>query len=562
MNDSAVRTVRFHATRRDWRITEIGDSTVGVLAPQLSEATLQQVLGSETSARGVIAALKGRTELAAFSHDPHEGFRLHTDLNRSFPLYWRRAGDTAEASDDHRVLAREPEHHRCGDAVEQFANSGFTVGTRTMHDEVECVPADAEVQLDAAGPRILDRGQLALPGPGPVDTPGEAGKVFLEALHQAAEDLVSENPHAHFLVPLSAGSDSRLLALALKDVAPAHLSTFTYGVRRSPEVRASRSVAQALGIPWTSVELSAPLIRRRWRAPENAPFLARAHAGNTLPHVQDWYALSQLHEQGLVTADTIVLPGHTAARSYSPPQSPGPDGGWGREQILETLLAHHFNQRSGVPSQGPLRSRLAPALDAELTAGIDRFDELSAARQIQSFNIQHRQVKYILNSVRTYEHFSARWAMPLLDARCHRALNLIDWGVRRSKEWYRALTDREMRRLAGSRADGIAPLAHSPAGPEPARSTIGRTGLRVGTLTRSARSVLTNLRHPMAFEAYASSQLEYTALLARRYSPLGVFAQDFLEGRWNPSYRWDDRSTWDTPPVISLSEFSVPSAAP
>jgi asparagine synthase (glutamine-hydrolysing) len=558
VNDSAVRTVRFHATRCEWRITEIGESTVGVLAPQLSEATLRQVLRRETSAREVIDALRGRTELAAFSHGPHEGFRLHTDLNRSFPLYWRRTRNTVEASDDHRVLAAAPERHRCADSMEQFAYSGFTVGTRTMHDEVECVPADAEVRFDAAGVRTIDRTQLALPGPGPVDTPDEAGEIFLDALRQAAADLVSENPQARFLLPLSGGSDSRLLALALKEAAPAHLSAFTYGVRRSSEVRASRSVAEALGIPWTSVELSAPSIRRRWRAPENASFLARAHAGNALPHIQDWYALSRLHEQGLVTADTIILPGHTAARSYTPPRSPGPDGGWSREQILDTLLAHHFNQRSGVPSRGPLRSRLAPALDAELPAGVDRFDELSAARQIQTFNIQHRQVKYILNSVRTYEHFSARWAMPLLDARCHQALNRIDWSVRQSKEWYRALTDGEMRRLAGGRADGIAPLAHGPRGPAPAPASLSRAG----ALTRSARSVLTNLRHPMAFEAYAPSRREYASLLARRHSPLGVFAQVFLEGRWNPWYRWDDRSTWDTPPVISLSEFSIPSTAP
>lgn len=562
MSGSAVTTVRFHATRHQWRIVEVGGATLGLLAPQLTDATLQQVLESEESWRAVVDALADRTEFAAFSHDPREGFLLHTDLNRSFPLYWRRDGDTVDASDDHRVLASLPERHHCAASVDEFAYAGFTVGTRTMHDEVLCTPADAEIRFDGGQARSLNRSRVALPGPGPVDTPQEAGSVFLDALHTAVGALVTENPQAHFLLPLSGGSDSRLLALALRDVAPARLTAYTYGVPRSAEVKASQSVAVALGIPWTAVELNTSSIRQRWRAPENAPFLADAHAGNALPHIQDWYAVSRMREQGLVTEDTIVLPGHTAARTYTPPAPPSEDGGWSREQILDTLLAQHFNQRSRAPSREPICSRLAPALDAELPAGSEGFDELTAARLIQTFNIQHRQVKYILNSARTYEHFSARWSMPLLDARCHHALNRIDWSVRRSKDWYRALADQEMRRLAGDRADRIVPLAGVPAEPAPTTTALNRVRQHASSVTRSAQSVAMNLRHPMAFEAYAPSRREYVSALARRFSPLGVFAQAFLDGRWNPSYRWDDSSTWDTPPVISLSEFSVPSAAP
>lgn len=557
MSERTGTTVRFLATSQQWRIVEDGDRTLGVLAPLLSERTLRSLLEGR-SHHDVLDDLALRTTFAAFTHAPHEGFRLHTDLNRSFPLYWRRKGHLIEASDDHRVLTVAPGDDRSFAAVEEFAFAGFTVGTRTLHDGIHCAPADAEVRLDSMPIRPRDRSRISLPGPGPVTDAEEAGAQFFNALRSAVDDLVSENPDAHFLLPLSGGSDSRLLATAVRDVAPSRLTAFTYGTAGATEVKTSRRVAAALGISWVAIELSVPEIRRRWRAPENARFLAFAHGGNALPHVQDWFAISTLREQGVVGPDTIVLPGHTAARSYASPRTPAEDGGWGRGAILDTILAQHFNQRGATPTREPVRSQLVPALLAELPLAPDRFDEISTARLIQTFNIQHRQVKYILNSVRVYEHFSARWAMPLLDGRCHRVLDTIDWEIRRSKDWYHTLTDREMRRVAGDRADGLELAAADGAarpGSGPARGTLGR---RVHGLTASAQSVLTNLHHPLAFEAYAPSRRDYVQALVHRFSPVGVFAEAFLDGRWNLRYDWDNDATWNTPPVISVSEFSVP----
>lgn len=561
MSKPTGTTVRFLATNPQWRIVENADRTLGVLAPLLSERTFRSLL-KERSHHDVLEDLALRTSFAAFTHAPHEGFRLHTDLNRSFPLYWRRQGDLIEASDDHRVLTAAPGDDRSSTALEEFSFAGFTVGTRTLHDGIHCAPADAEVRLDSTMIRPQERSRISLPGPGPVTDAEEAGAQFFNALRSAVDDLVSENPDAHFLLPLSGGSDSRLLATAVHDVAPARLTAFTYGTGGAEEVRTSRQVAAALGIPWVAIELSVPEIRRRWRAPENASFLALAHGGNALPHVQDWFAISTLREQSVVGPDAIVLPGHTAARSYTPPRTPVEDGGWDRDTILDTVLAQHFNQRGATPTHEPVRSQLVPALLAELPLAQDRFDEISTARLIQTFNIQHRQVKYILNSVRVYEHFSARWAMPLLDGRCHRVLDTIDWEIRRSKDWYRTLTDREMRRVAGDRADGLELAAADGAarpGSGPVHDTLGRS---VHRLTTSARSVLTNLHHPLAFEAYAPSRRDYVRSIAHRFSPLGVFAQAFLDGSWNPQYDWDDESTWSTPSVISVSEFSVSHSAP
>ncbi|WP_062949995.1 asparagine synthase-related protein [Brachybacterium sp. sponge] len=561
-SDRTGSTVEFLATRKEWRIDDVGGCTLGVLAPQLDDPTYRHVLASNGTARGVIDALAHRTELAAFTHDPHDGFRLHTDANRSYPLYWRRSGDLVTASDDHRVLAAAAPGEGSASSVREFAHAGFTVGTRTMYEGVHCAPADAEIRVDTVHAERWDHSRISLPGHGPLTDLEEAGTVFYDALRESVDDLATQNPAATFLLPLSGGSDSRLLAAALCDVAPDRTVAFTYGTSRSAETRTSRAVAEALGIPWTALEMSPRDIRRRWRSAANAPFLAHAHAGNALPHVQDWYAIALLHERGTLTSDSIVLPGHTAARTYSPPAAPPKDGMYGRGELLDALLAQHFNQRGDVPTTEPVRSLLVPALSAELPSSEGHFDELAAARLIQRFNIQHRQVKYILNSVRTYEHHGARWSMPLLSGRCHSALGQIDWSVRRTKHWYHSLTDREMNRLAGNRAHGLELAGAGPSGPSaPGNGARGR--LRSARpLIRSARGLLRNLHHPMAFQAYAPSRREYLTALAHRCSPLGVYAEAFLEDRWNPHYRWSDSATWSTPPVTSISRFSVPPATP
>ncbi|MDO5663145.1 MAG: asparagine synthase-related protein [Brachybacterium sp.] len=360
-------------------------------------------------------------------------------------------------------------------------------------------------------------------------------------------------------MPLSGGTDSRLIAAMLRDIGPRRLTAFTYGIKGSIEAETSRLVAAALDIPWQTVTLSPRRIHAAWSAEGTGSFLAYSHLGNALPHVQDWFAIRELSRAGVIGEDSVVLPGHTAARSYIPlPVGPDP-GEVGSDKIIDAVILRHFNQRGHFPLATPYRDLFSDRIREELQLSDSAKDPLDAARLIQTFNIQHRQTKYILNSVRTYEHFGAGWSMPLLSAQCHRAMQDIDWSVQSTKEWYRRLTDSVVRRVAGATLDDLRLAAEHPDHlpvPAPGAVSSGVTAAR-RSFVRASRQ-LGNLRHPMAFEAFSRTPSAYLSGLARRQSPVGIFAHQFLQGTWNTSFSWRDPATWDAPRATRTVQIALP----
>ena len=76
------------------------------------------------------------------------------------------------------------------------------------------------------------------------------------------------------------------------------MQTFTYGLPDNSEARASARIAESLGLPWQQVSHTPQQLRRAWTDPSTRSFLREASAGASLPHIQDWYAMRRLTEEG------------------------------------------------------------------------------------------------------------------------------------------------------------------------------------------------------------------------------------------------------------------------
>lgn len=542
-------------TRGDWVRVEADTGTeLLAIAPRWTPAEIARTLRVAGDAEESLDNLAARGEAAVLQIRADGSARLLTDANRSFPLFWRRAGSRWEVSDDVRVLASAAGSAPRPDeaAVAQFAGGGLVLGERTLYRDVHRTPPDAVVELGLDGSSsTLRRGRLALPARGAVTEGAEAGALFRDALLEAVATLVAADPGARYLLPLSGGADSRLLAAAFVAAGARDVQCFTYGVRPTAEVEVSRKVAELLGLPWAFVPTPPEEVRSAWREPETARFLGDAYTGAALPHIQDWFALRGLAAQGLLPEDrsrAVVVPGHTAVRTLKDADLlDAPE--LSREDLVAAIIRRHFSQ-AGAP-RALLRD---PVLRAEVEGALDRVgydgSPLSRARALQSVNIDGRQSTYILNSVRGYESAGLGWAMPMLDLPLHRIVADLDWRLTRDRDWYRAMTDQVFRDTAGPGAEELSFWVPT-AVPEERRQQMKAALSRVGLLrlAEHAASTRTNLRHPMAFEAFAPSPARYGAAVALGTTPIGVFSRAFLEGTWNPVFDWRDPMTWGTPEI-------------
>ena len=360
------------------------------------------------------------------------------DRIRSLPLFYGRdAGGAVVLGDDALALARalggRLDHP--APAAELMLQSA-TVGPSTLSAAVRGVQAGEAVVFRDGEPearryfRYADR--PALDG-----TEEELVAEGARQLERAFERLVASVRGRPLVVPLSGGMDSRLVAALLARAGRTDALCFTYGRGWTREARASRGVAEALGLRWAFV----PYSNRRWHrwATSDAfeRYRLRAAGLTAIEHEQDWPAALALRRRGLVTDESVFVPGHAGdflggshlAREPEPAE----------HDPVELVWRHYYREwpRRGLhPAlEGDLRDRIAAAV-----AGAE------GTRALLRFGWQERQAKMIANSVRVYEDHGADWRLPFwADA------DVLDfWGrVPAPLLRGRRLYDRVLRRLLG-----------------------------------------------------------------------------------------------------------------
>ena len=118
--------------------------------------------------------------------------------------------------------------------------------------------------------------------------------------------------------------------------------------------------------------------------------------------------MKYLKDHGILPEDSVFVPGHSgdllAGSHLTPDFLSGP---MSRQAFYQAFYSK-FYPRGGLSPA--LRSRLESYGLWEENADMERL-----ASRMEWFNIQNRQGKFIVNSVRIYEFFGYEWLIPLWD---------------------------------------------------------------------------------------------------------------------------------------------------
>jgi asparagine synthase (glutamine-hydrolysing) len=376
-----------------------------------------------------------------------DGSLAAVDRIRSIPLFYARMGKSFALGTDARKVARAV-GARLDDpaAAAELLLASAVVGGRTLSRGIRQVQAGEVVRLegDTAWPTRYFR---YASGPPLAAAPDELEAEAVAGLERAFEAFLASVRGQPVAVPLSGGFDSRLIAALLARGGRTDAVCYTYGRRSAFEVRASRRIAQTLGLRWHFVPYSA----RRWRAwaaSDGFQVFRRSAAFTTIEHEQDWPAVQALVRSGAIPEGAAVVPGHAGdflGGSHLPP-----------EPVLDPVPAVWQRYYTEWPTAG-----LAEPLRQELRARIaEACQGLEGEAAFTAFGWQERQAKMIAHSVRVYEHLGLDWRLPFwADAKVLDFWGRVPLPLRQGGVLYH----RVLRRLLGDLYD--LPSTHRPVAP-------------------------------------------------------------------------------------------------
>lgn len=339
------------------------------------------------------------------------------DTIRSIPLFYSMNSHFITVTDFANYNGDEQEIDQL--SLTEFCLTGYVTGEQTLLTDIKQIQAGRFILIDLYNPETSIHQHRYYQYFHAYDYGADTSTLLQEldaAVLNSFSRLIQIADGATIVVPLSGGHDSRLVVTMLKRLKYDNVIAFSYGRPGNREASVSKNVADALGIRWEFIPYSRALWRQWYNSKEWSDYWQYSHDYSSLPHLQDWPAVKVLKENDILTHNAIFVPGHSAdlpagSRSVSLPQlytthplEP--------KTLLDSIFSYHYSLFDWNKKNDELHSTLTKRI-------INSIGDLSIfpdnASAFESWDFAERQAKFIINSIRVYEYWGFRWALPLWD---------------------------------------------------------------------------------------------------------------------------------------------------
>jgi asparagine synthase (glutamine-hydrolysing) len=377
----------------------------------------------------------GRGELNALeSLDGHFAAIVETpqciiaavDRVRSIPLLWAALPTGGCLIGDHSAPFLERlslgKNLIDADAAQDLALAGYVLGRDTLYRPVKALLPGEVAVFAGAKPQIR---RYALYRPWLAQTEAQDERRLREELRDVTlhvlQKMIDRAQGRQFLLPLSAGLDSRLIASGLKHLGYRNVQCFSYGRPGNHEADAARKIATKLGYPWHFLPTSTREVRLRRRGAEFERYMTLADNLAATPVEQDVFTIMDLHLQPWAQRDGIIVNGQSgdyisgnhipaSLNGHVPAQRQARDAA-----IVAAMVNKHFDLWPDLRTPHNL-SRIQARLWKEFEEVGAPLDDPALAFALYEFSeFQNRQAKYVLGNQRSYEVFGWDWHLPLWD---------------------------------------------------------------------------------------------------------------------------------------------------
>jgi asparagine synthase (glutamine-hydrolysing) len=330
-------------------------------------------------------------------------------------------------------------------AKQEFLLTGYVTGQDTLFEKVKQLQAGEYLYLNNNNDiinittkryyRFLHKEPKA---------PSEFGlyqRELDEVMNNTIRRLIAYVNGRQIVIPLSAGRDSRLIALKLKQLGYKNVLCFSYGIKGNFEAETSKRVANLLGFQWEYIEYTEELWKQKFNTNERKEYFKRAFNWVSLPVVQDWLAVWELKNRGVFELNAVFVPGHSGdfpAGSHLPFDAI-PDKKASIMDLVYSMQRSHYSLMASHEVKKQIkfwRNRIINT--CEIKCIVDGYDYADA---FEKWDWQERQAKFIVNSVRVYEFWNFDWWLPFWDKDFMFYWQAIPLKFRKNKILYNTYVD-------------------------------------------------------------------------------------------------------------------------
>jgi asparagine synthase (glutamine-hydrolysing) len=355
-----------------------------------------------------------------FSLVRHEGEKLlaAVDRVRSIPLFYGCRNDSFFLSDNAEWVRVQVGDTTFDEVFKtEFLLTRHVTGPDTLYQNVKQLPAGCCISVTGReGKYEVEPHRYCLFPSGGLRTDVEDEQalcVEMDDLHERIMGrLIAYANGRCIVIPLSGGSDSRLLAAILKRMRYDNVICFSYGRTGNQESETSRQVSERLGYPWHFVMHTNSMWREWFESEQRQEYYRFADGLSVLPHIQDVLAVRELKKRRIIPDDSVLAPGHC----YDfPPGSLFPKRLFYHPSSSREFVAYNWDLHYAYQDSRRFDPRVLAEIQRRMLDQVtdyDLNDSLGAVRAFDSWVWSERVSKFVVNSVRVYDFYGYDWCMP------------------------------------------------------------------------------------------------------------------------------------------------------
>lgn len=366
------------------------------------------------------------------------------DRVRSIPLFYGNNDScfyvSSSANNIRKILNLERFDPQ---SMDEFLLTGYVTGEDTLFKEIKQVQAGEMVEVNASQDLLKIEKKRYYSLPHSISKPEYSSEYYLKNLNKTIDQeilrLLDYANGRQIVIPLSAGRDSRLLLLKLKEHGYDNIVCFSYGIVDNFEAKISQKIANEFGYPWYFFEYSESRWKDLWGTDTRRKYYDYGSNWVSLPHIQDFPAVQLLSEKKIIQDNALFLPGHSGdfiAGSHIPLEIFQLNDKINEDNIINIFYRKHYSLvKDSIYGEEHLK-KIKDFLPTNYIETIEEF--------IHKFEIgdwQERQAKYIVNSVRVYEFFGYDWYMPFWEKEVVDYLCSLPLSLRMEKKLYNEYVD-------------------------------------------------------------------------------------------------------------------------
>lgn len=333
---------------------------------------------------------------------------LLSDIVRSYPLLYKIEDDNIYVFDDDLDFQNKYGNFEIDqDNLREYVCAGLVFGDKTVYKTVYGIQAAEKVVIDISTlkinaeryymfkySKIIDK---------EIDIP-QLAKELEVVLIKIFQRVIDSAPNVNnWIIPLSGGHDSRLIAYYFHKLGVKNVICYSYGRKGSIQAKISKKVADALGYDWKFVEIDDKLVKNLHTENLINKYIDYSFGGVSTIGMQNFITLRALQLDGVIKKGDVFVPGHTLDTITGGKINKSNLHIEENKELIKVIKNRYNFWKKGHNFN-----------DTSIDKFLNNFKE-SGLNKIETFGWQERQAKYIVNTVRGYEMFETDWRLPFWD---------------------------------------------------------------------------------------------------------------------------------------------------